>query len=46
MIPLSNKCNQLSNLWQQLEFVSELESDLCNTTVLGEEVFVDFNTGK
>ena len=32
MILLSTqKCDQASDLWQQLELVSELESDLQNT---------------
>ena len=28
---LYSKCDQASDLWQQLEFVSELESDLQDT---------------
>ena len=31
MISLSTKCNQPSDLWQQLELASELESDLQDT---------------
>ena len=34
---LYNKCDQASYLWQQLEFASELESDLQDTG-LGQEV--------
>ena len=28
---LYSKCEQASDLWQQLELASELESDLCDT---------------
>ena len=31
MIPVYSKCDQASDLWQQLEFASELESDLRHT---------------
>ena len=31
---LYSKCDQASNLWQQLELASELESDLRDTMVL------------
>ena len=31
MIVLCSKCDQASYLWQQLELVSELESDLRDT---------------
>ena len=34
---LYSKCNQASDLWQQLELASELESDLGDTGV-GQEV--------
>ena len=34
---LYSKCNQASDLWQQLELASELESDLRDTG-LGQEV--------
>ena len=34
---LYSKCDQASDLWQQLELVSELESDLLDTG-LGQEV--------
>ena len=40
------KCDQASNLWQQLELASELESDLRGTVDLVRKWFVDFNGGK
>ena len=40
---LYSKCNQVSDLWQQLELASELESDLRNW---GKKWFVDFNAKK
>ena len=43
---LYSKCNQASNLWQQLELVSELESDLRDTVDWGRKWLVDFNAGK
>ena len=43
---VSSKCDQASSLWQQLEFASELESDLRDTVDWGREWLVDFNTGK
>ena len=33
-------------MWQQLELVSELESDLRDTVDWGKTWIVDFNTGK
>ena len=42
-----SKCDQASDLWQQLELASELESDLQHTAVeWGRMWLVDFNTGK
>ena len=38
--PLFSKCDQASDLWQQLKLASELESDL------RDKWLVDFNTGK
>ena len=35
MILLFSKCDQASDLWQQLEYASELESDLRETVALG-----------
>ena len=43
---LYSKCDQASDLWQQLELVSELESDLLDTGLGGRKWFVDFNAGK
>ena len=43
---LSSKCNQASDLWQELELASELESDLRDTVDLGRKWLVDFNAGK
>ena len=35
-----------SDLWQQLELASELESDLGDTVDWGKKWLVDFNAGK
>ena len=43
---LNSKCDQASDLWQQLELASELESDLPNTVDGGRKWLVDFNAGK
>ena len=43
---LYSKCNQASDLWQQLELASELESDLRDTVDCGRKWLVDFNAGK
>ena len=43
---LYSKCDQASDLWQQLELASELESDLRDTMDWGREWLVDFNAGK
>ena len=43
---LYSKCDQASDLWQQLELASELESDLRDTVDWGRKWLVDFNTGK
>ena len=42
---LYSKCDQASDVWQQLEFASELESDL-QDMVEGKKWLVDFNAGK
>ena len=39
------KCDQASDLWQQLELASELESDLRDTVDWGKKRLVDFNGG-
>ena len=43
---LYSKCNRASDLWQQLELASELESDLRDTVDWGRKWLVDFNAGK
>ena len=43
---LYSKCDQASDLWQQLELASELESDLRDTVDWGTKWLVDFNAGK
>ena len=43
---LYSKCGQASDLWQQLELDSELESDLRDTVDWGRKWLVDFNAGK
>ena len=40
------KCGQASDLWQQLELASELESDLRDTVDWGRKWLVDFHAGK
>ena len=48
MILLStlSKCDQASDLWQQLELASEVESDLKDSTDWGRKWLVDFDAGK
>ena len=41
-----SKCDQRSDLWQQLELASELESDLRDTVDSGRKWLVDFSAGK
>ena len=41
-----SKCDQASDLWQQLELASELESDLRDTVDWGRKWLVDSNAGK
>ena len=43
---LYSKCDRASDLWEQLELASELESDLRDTVDLGKKWLVDFNAGK
>ena len=43
---LCSKCDQASDLWQQLELASELESDLRDAVDWGKKWLVDFNAGK
>ena len=40
---LYSKYNQVTDLWQQLELASELESDLLNTVDWGRKWLVDIN---
>ena len=40
------KCDQASDLWQQPELASEIESDLQDTVNWGQKWLVDFNAGK
>ena len=43
---LYSRCGQASDLWQQLELASELESDLRDMVDWGKKWLVDFNAGK
>ena len=43
---LYSKYDQASDLWQQLELASELESDLGDTVDWGRKWLVDFKAGK
>ena len=43
---LYSRCDWASDLWQQLELASELESDLRDTVDCGKKWLVDFNAGK
>ena len=43
---LYSKCDWASDLWQQLELASELESDLQDTVDWVKKWLVDFNAGK
>ena len=43
---LYSRCDRASDLWQQLELASELESDLRETVDWGKKWLVDFNAGK
>ena len=45
-ITLYSKCDQASDLWQQLELPSELESDLRGTVHWGKKTLSHFNAGK
>ena len=46
MILLYSKCDQVSDLWQQLELASELESDLRDTVDWTKKWLVEFSAGK
>ena len=43
---LYSKCDQASDLWQQLELASELEFDLRDDVDWGRKWLVGFNAGK
>ena len=43
---LYSKYGQALDLWKQLQFTSELESDLKDIMVWGRKWLVDFNAGK
>ena len=43
---LYSRCDRASDLWQQFELASELESDLRETVNWGKKWLVDFNAGK
>ena len=43
---LCSKCDEASDLWQQLELASELEYDLWDTVDWGKKWLVDFSAGK
>ena len=43
---LYSKCDRASDLWQQLELASELESDLRDTVDWSKKWLVDFSAGK
>ena len=45
-ITLYSKCDQASDLWQQLELACELESDLRDTVDWGKKWLADFSAGK
>ena len=45
-ITFYSRCDQASDLWQQLELAHELQSDLRNTLDWGRKWLVDFNGGK
>ena len=42
---LHSRCDEASALQQQLELVSELESDLQDIVYLGKKLLVDYNAG-
>ena len=41
-----SKCDQASDLWQQLELASELETELQDTADWSRKWLFDFNVGK
>ena len=43
---LYSKCDQASDLWQQLELASDLDSNLWDTADMGRKWLIDFNDRK
>ena len=43
---LYSKCDWASDLWQQIELASEIDSDLRDTVDWGKKWLVHFNAGK
>ena len=43
---LCSRCDQASDLWQELELAFELESDLQDTVDWGRKYLIYFNAGK
>ena len=43
LLTLYSKCDQASDLWQQLELASELESDLRDTADWGRKWLIDIS---
>ena len=43
---LYSKCDQTSDVWQQLGMTAELESDLQDVLEFGRKLLVDFSAGK
>ena len=46
MLIFTLKCDQVSDLWQQLEMAAELESDLRDTVDWGRKYLVAFNSAR
>ena len=46
LMMLLSKYDQTSDLWQQLELASEIESDLWDTVDWGRMALIDFIAGK
>ena len=46
LMTLLSRCDQTSDLWQQLELPSELECNLWDTVDLGKKWLLDFNAGR
>ena len=46
MMLLYSKCDEVSDLWQQLDLASESESDLRDTVDWGKKLLSGLNAGK